>query len=116
MRALKWALAGAALAITAPAVAGPGDDLARVIDDHWAWYLSINPETATALGERRYDAKISDLSLAQADREAATAQSFVDRLRAIPDAGLSPSERVNKAILARVLSERVAGNGFGARQ
>lgn len=116
MRVLKWALAGAALAISAPAMAGPADDLSRVIDDHWAWYLSINPETATALGERRYDTQISDLSLAQADREAATAQSFADRLRAIPDDALTPSERVNKAILMRVLSERVAGNGFGARQ
>ena len=116
MSALHRALAALLLTMAAPAVASPADDLARVIADHWAWYLSINPETATALGERAYDAKISDISLAQADREAAAAQAFVDRLRAIPDAGLTASERTNKAILARVLAERVAGNGFGARQ
>lgn len=116
MSALHRALAALLLTMAAPAVASPADDLARVIADHWAWYLSINPETATALGERAYDAKISDISLAQADREAVAAQAFVDRLRAIPDAGLTASERTNKAILARVLAERVAGNGFGARQ
>lgn len=113
----KLMIAAAALAIAAtPAHAAPADDLARVIDDHWAWYLANNPETATAFGERRYDAKISDLSLAAADRIAGEAQAFADRLRAIPDAGLTAAERVNKAILLRTLTETVEGNRFGERQ
>lgn len=112
----KLMIAAALLVAAAPAIAAPADDLARVIDDHWGWYLSINPETATSLGERRYDAKISDISLAAADRVAGEAQGFVDRLRAIPDAGLTPSQRTNKAILIRVLSDTAEGNRYGARQ
>ncbi len=112
----KLLIAAALLATAAPALAAPADDLARVIDDHWAWYLSINPETATSLGERRYDAKITDYSLAAADRIAGEAQAFADRLRAIPDAGLTPSQRVNKAILLRTLVEAVEGNRYGERQ
>jgi len=112
----KLMLAAALLAAAAPALAAPGEDLARVIDDHWVWYLSVNPEQSTALGERRYDARISDLSLAASDRAAREAQGFADRLRAIPDAGLTPSERVNKAILLRTLTETVEGNRYGQRQ
>ena len=112
----KLLIAAALLATAAPALAAPADDLARVIDDHWAWYLSINPETATSLGERRYDAKITDYSLAAADRIAGEAQGFADRLRAIPDADLTPNQRVNKAILLRTLVEAVEGNRYGERQ
>lgn len=104
------------VAAATPAMASPSDDLAKVIADHWAWYLSVNPEQATSLGERRYDAQISDLSLAEADREAAAAKAFLDRLRAVPDAALTPAEQVNKGVLARVLAGQVEGNGFGERQ
>lgn len=114
---MKRLIAAALLVVSAtPAIASPTDDLATVIADHWAWYLSVNPEQATSLGERRYDAQISDLSLAQADREAAAAKRFLERLRAIPDAALSPAEQVNKGVLARVLGGQVEGNGFGERQ
>ncbi|CAA9501982.1 MAG: protein of unknown function DUF885 [uncultured Sphingomonadaceae bacterium] len=104
-----------ALLVATPVTAAPSDDLRAVIDQHWAWYLRNNPVQATTLGVRTYDSAISDLSLAQADREAGEAGAFLQRLRAIPDAGLTPAERVNKAILSRMLSEQVEGNRFGAR-
>jgi uncharacterized protein (DUF885 family) len=105
-----------ALAAAMPAAAAPPDDLARLIDEHWAWYLQANPKYATALGERRYDDRLSDVSLAEADRQAAQAQRFLDRLQAIPEAGLTPADRVNKGVLARLLREQVESNGFGQRQ
>lgn len=98
-----------------PETASPSGDLRALIDRHWAWYLKNNPVQATTLGVRTYDAEIGDISLAQADREAAEATGFLNRLRVIPDAGLTPVERVNKAILSRMLAEQVEGNAFGAR-
>ncbi len=107
----------AALLLTStPALAAPSDDLKAVLTDHWAWYLRSNPEQATALGVRTFDDRISDISQVEADAQAKQAQAFADRLKAIPDAGLSPEERVNKAILARLLSEQVEGNLYGQRQ
>jgi uncharacterized protein (DUF885 family) len=90
-------------------------DLRAIMGRHWAWYLKNNPVQATTLGVRTYDTEIGDISLAQQDREAAEAAGLLNRLRVIPDAGLSPAERVNKAILARMLGEQVEGNAFGAR-
>ncbi len=101
--------------ISAPVFAGPSDDLNSVVTDHWAWLLKSNPVYATSLGEHAYDDQIGDISLAQQDRDAATAQGFAKRLTAIPDAGLSLEERTNKGVLLRILNEQVEGNRFGQR-
>jgi len=106
-------LAAALLASTAHSA--PADDLKAVIDDHWKWWLSINPVQATALGVRDYDDRLGDISLAEQDREARAAQAFLDRLKAIPDKTLSPADRTNKGVLARLLSDQVEGNRYGER-
>ena len=112
--------AGLLLTVTAPVAAVTPDpaglDLARVLDEHWAWFLRTNPVYATSLGERAYDDRVGDPSLAEADRQAAQARAFLTRLEAIPDARLAPAERTNKAILSRLLAEQVEGNRFGQRQ
>jgi uncharacterized protein (DUF885 family) len=104
------------LATTAPAAAAPPDDLAALLKEHWAWYLRNNPEQATPLGVRDHDTRLSDVSLAAADRQAREAAGFLARLRAIPDQELSATDRTNKAILSRLLAEQVEANRFGARQ
>jgi uncharacterized protein (DUF885 family) len=104
------------LATATPLAAAPSDDLDALLKEHWAWYLANNPEQATALGVHDNDTKLSDVSLAAADRQAAEAERFRTRLRAIPDAGLKTDERVNKAILDRLLTEQIEGNRFGERQ
>ena len=111
---MRFALLAAAC-LSSAALAGPTDDLKKVIDDHWAWYLSVNPMQATDLGVRDYDMRLSDPSLAQADREAKAALGFVARLDAINPAALTPADRVNRASLRRMLAEQVEGNGFGQR-
>lgn len=112
---LKPLVAGLALALAAPALASPSTDLKAVIDAHWDWAMATSPEYASALGEHGGDGRITDISLAAADRAAAAAQGFADRLKGIPDAGLTPAERTNKAILLRMLGEQVEGNRFGQR-
>ncbi len=103
------------LALATPAAASPSTDLAAIIKEHWAWVLKANPVLATSLGVRDYDDRISDISLAAQDRDAATAQNFLDRLNALKDAELTPDERTNKGVLARMLGETVEANRFGER-
>jgi uncharacterized protein (DUF885 family) len=112
---MKKLLIALCLGIAAPAAASPSADLAAVIKDHWAWVLKTNPVLATSLGVRDYDHRINELSIAAMDRDAAQAQAFLDRLNALPDAQLTPEERTNKGVLARMLREQVEGNGYGAR-
>jgi uncharacterized protein (DUF885 family) len=119
MRSMKIAYhllaAASAFALAIPVSAGPPEDLKRIIDQHWAWFLANAPVYASALGTRNYDDKIGDISLANADKQAGEAKSFAARLSGIPDAGLSPADRTNKGVLLRVLNEQVEANGFGQR-
>lgn len=117
MVTLKWKhiMSAALLLLASPACATPADDLAAVISDHWEWWLSVNPVQATVLGVRDYDDKIGDISLRAQDADAAKAQVFLTRLKAIPDEALPTPDRTNKGVLARLLSDQIEGNRFGQR-
>jgi uncharacterized protein (DUF885 family) len=110
-----WLLAAAALLAAAPASAAPADDFRRLLDDHYAWLLRDSPTYATALGVRDYDDRIEDISLAARDRQAREAAVFLQRLERIPAEALSPSDRVNRAILKRGLEEGIEANRFAQR-
>ncbi len=112
---LKLFLAFVMFALAAPANASPSTDLNTIVDAHWKWWLDRNPVQASALGVHTGDGRLSDPSLAEADAQEKASATFLVRLKAIPDAGLSAPERMNKAILARLLSEQVEGNRFGER-
>ena len=111
MRRLILALA----LVATPVFASPSTDLKAVINAHWEWWLDHNPVSASTLGDHHGDGKLEDNSLGAADRQAREAIIFVAHLDAIPDAGLSDSERTNKAILRRLLDEQAQANRFGER-
>jgi uncharacterized protein (DUF885 family) len=110
-----WLLAGAALLAAAPAAAAPADDFRRLLDDHYAWLLRESPTYSTALGVRDHDDRIEDISLAARDRQARESAAFLERLELIPAEALSPSDRVNRAILKRGLEEGIEANRFRQR-
>lgn len=105
----------AAALLVSTANAKPADDLQVVIADHWTWWLSINPVQATSLGVRDFDDQLRDISLAEQDREARTAQMFLDRLGSIPNGELSEADLTNKGVLTRMLFEQIEGNRYGQR-
>ncbi len=108
-------MALAAALLSTSALAAPADDFRKLLDDHWTWYLSTNPLQATDLGVRSFDDQIGDPTLAEADRQAVAAQGFIARIDGIDPAALPAADRVNRAILRRMLAEQVEGNGFGQR-
>ncbi len=111
---LTLALPSMASAAQPPAQTA-GQRLESVIADHWKWWLSDNPVEANAMGVRDSGRALPDISLATRDRRADDAKAFLARLKAIPDTGLKPDARTNKAILARLLTEQIEANGFGQR-
>ena len=108
-------IAASLLAFATPVAAQPADDLAKLLADHWAWSLRESPQLASSVGVRDYDTELGDPSLAAEDARVADAAAFLKRLDAIPDAGLKDSDRTNKAILHRLLSEDIESNRFGQR-
>ncbi len=99
----------------AAAHADATSDFADIQREYEGWLLRENPEYATALGVRDYDDAVSDPTIAAMDRRAADAAAFVARLDRINPDRLSAADRVNRAIMRRMLSEAVEANGFGQR-
>ncbi|KEZ21363.1 hypothetical protein CP98_00040 [Sphingobium yanoikuyae] len=107
------------LAVAAPALAQAQtshDQLTKVIDDHWKWYLSVHPVEATARGVRDYDDQISDLSLAARDAQIKAEQGFVTRLDAVPETGLDAADKVNRAVLLWMLRDDIASDQHQAER
>jgi uncharacterized protein (DUF885 family) len=117
MRRLTLALATAAtLAIATPALAGPTEDFHLLMDQYWAAQLKNSPTTATSVGVSDYDDQLDVLGLAEMDRQAAEAEVFLQRLRAVPAAQLNAADQINYAILKTNLTNAVEANRFGQRQ
>ena len=66
--------------------------------------LKNAPERATSLGDYRYNALLSDVSLAQIARQHAENDAFLARLRAIPTDGMGEPDRLSHELLERQLT------------
>lgn len=74
--------------------------LARIIVEDT---LRTNPEFATQQGDHRWDARLTDHSAEAIKAQEAWARHYSERLRALPPASLSPSNRVDREILLDTL-------------
>ncbi|WP_022674099.1 DUF885 domain-containing protein [Novosphingopyxis baekryungensis] len=129
MRNLFGSIAAAALVVSLQAplaaqqssdalAAEPNQDQAilnDVMDGYWAYVLEQNPVLASSVGVDDYAGQVGDYSLEAADRQAAQAQRFLDRLKTIDPSALDDNGQVNLAILQRMLGEQIESNRFGQR-
>jgi uncharacterized protein (DUF885 family) len=81
--------------------------LRAVADDFWEFYLRENPETATALGEYRYNDRLTDYSLAHVEVVRQQASGFLERARAIDGTLLAESARLDQQLLVQALSNQL---------
>lgn len=65
--------------------------------------LKSAPERATSVGDYRYNAQLSDASLAQTERRHAESNAYLARLRAIPTAGMAETDRMSHELLEQQL-------------
>ena len=68
---------------------------AALFERDWQWRLEQFPEYATSLGERRYNDRLSDLSLNAARARREHARVMLEEARAIDRTGLSAQERLS---------------------
>ncbi|MDQ3871046.1 MAG: DUF885 domain-containing protein [Chloroflexota bacterium] len=81
------------------APAAPSGPLEALADEFWQAYLRAHPTFATAIGDRRYDAFLEDLSPEGRERRREALDGFAERARAIPDETLSGADRVTRSAL-----------------
>jgi uncharacterized protein (DUF885 family) len=83
-----------------------------LIAEAWKTELRLQPELATYLGERGYEDKLRDLSVAGNQAAAAQRREFLKRLEAIDTTGLSEQDVLNKELLRWNLEDALAGYEF----
>jgi uncharacterized protein (DUF885 family) len=97
------------LAPTSPRAATPDGsrELAAIADEYWQGTLRRRPLLATALGERRFDASLEDISPAGYARERERLEATRAALRSVDAARLSADDRLTAAILEREVRDRL---------
>ncbi|MFC0679295.1 DUF885 family protein [Lysobacter korlensis] len=81
--------------------------LHRLFEEEWERSLRENPENASYRGDKRYNDRWTDVSLAAIQAREATDREVLQRLRAIDRARLSPADRLNYDVFAWQLERDV---------
>ena len=86
--------------------------LLSLFDEEWQYELRSDPETATSLGDNRYNDRLADRSpqFYQSDREAKG--KFLAQFEAIDAAGLSTQDALSRELMIRNLGEAIEGAQF----
>src|SRR5579872_5576981 len=92
---------------TAHADAAADARFESVANDFIQTLLRTHPETATAMGDHRYDNATSDYSLHGVAADRVLYHHTLDLLTAIPAKDLSPDDAVDSAILQNELHSRL---------
>ncbi|HEY3216597.1 MAG TPA: DUF885 family protein, partial [Candidatus Eisenbacteria bacterium] len=95
------------------AKAAPVDDLARLCDEYWEGYLRANPTAATAIGDRRFDDRLDDITPAGIAREQRRLESVLARARSLDDQALDSGGRLTRAALIEEVEGQIARASCG---
>ena len=102
------------LLTAAPVAADDKAKFDRLLDDYWEYHLADRPQTATYIGDSRYDDKLFDNSAAAYKRRYAEARRFLKQAAAIRPEQLAHDDRVTLAMLRRELTLALEGEPLHA--
>ena len=113
--AQAWLIGGlAAIGLAAglvhaePAPSADSKALQQLLAEEWQYQLQESPETATTIGDYRYNDRWSDYSPAHAVAQRAVIQGFVQRFAALHTDGLSEQERLSQQMMLRQLKDELS--------
>ena len=86
--------------------------LKTAIAEEWEYELRESPEFATMIGDRRYNDRWSDLSLAHVDEHRRDLAAWLTRFEAIDPSGFTEQEGLNHRLMVRDLRESLQDLDF----
>ena len=97
---------GAQAPTVAPATpAARSKALSDLFADIWQDRMKHSPETASLLGDKRYNDQLSDYSVAEVNASLARGRAFIERLGEIDTTGLTQQEQLSKTLMLRELTD-----------
>ena len=113
-KCLVLSLLAAAVLQAAPAGAqrragasSPAAALNQLFEEEWEWTMREAPTFASSLGDRRYNDRWTDLSLAAIERRQQHRQQTLARLQRIDRARLAPADRLNYDLFRKDLEDDI---------
>lgn len=79
--------------------------LNQLLQEQWEYTLKNNPETATTLGDLRYNDRWTEVSKNQIEKDKKSTQNFLKRFEAIDSTGFSATDQLNKDLMIYQLKE-----------
>ena len=79
----------------------------QLIADEWEYEMRESPESATVVGDYRYNDKWSDNSLGHVPQQRADLQKWLSRFAAVDTAGFPEQEKLSQVLMVRNLKERI---------
>jgi len=105
------------MAASAPATAATTSPAATTLDalaeEYWQALMRAAPTWATQLGDRRYDALLSDISPAGAGKRMAELRALRSRVDAIDPAALDAARRTSRGLLLEEIDGAIAQQSCG---
>src|ERR1700744_2181164 len=80
-----------------------------LLAEQWQHQLEASPESATTLGDLRYNDRWSDASLAHVQSERNVTQGFLKRFEAVDTQGFPDDEKLNQQLMMRQLKQDLRG-------
>ncbi len=100
------------LSAQAPATSSSSGTLDSLFKEMWEARLRDSPEFASAIGDRRYNDQLSDLSPRAVNERLARSREFLARLSAIDVSALADQERLSAELMERQLIEQEEAGRF----
>ena len=88
---------------------GRRKELKQLIADEWEYEMRESPESATVLGDYRYNDRWSDNSLAHIQQQKEAIGKWLARFNAIDTSGFPEQEKLNQSLMLRNLKETLDG-------
>jgi prolyl oligopeptidase len=107
MSLARIALAIITLSLSQASIAGPTEDFHALLDEAWEWQLQEYPMFASRLGDRRYNDRWTDNSLAAVKRRQNETRDFLQRTYAIDRSALNEADQLNHELFRRSLQDQV---------
>src|SRR5271165_1688527 len=81
--------------------------LNQLLAEEWEYEMRESPESATAVGDYRYNDQWSDASLAHVPEQKADLRKWLGRFESVDTTGFPEQEKLSQALMIRNLKERM---------
>jgi uncharacterized protein (DUF885 family) len=102
----------AALKSVRASAQGAREAFSRLLEEEWEWVMRENPTWASQLGDRRYNDRWQDVSLAAFETRQQHRLETLRRLRGIDRAQLSPADQLNYDLFRKELETDIEEDKF----